>query len=80
MIVVETSQNTLICAFVLVSQQQPYWHYQLVLSWYHNQPESHQLNFKNVCHKCTNVFIFFIDFMKPEDCHVKKEFQQDEET
>ena len=22
----------------------PYWHYQLVLSWYPHQPESHQLS------------------------------------
>ena len=25
----------------------PYWHYQLVLSWYPHQPASHQLSFKN---------------------------------
>ena len=24
----------------------PYWHYQLVLSWYQHQPESHQLSFQ----------------------------------
>ena len=24
----------------------PYWHYQLVLSWYIHQPESHQLSLK----------------------------------
>ena len=27
-----------------------YWHYQLVLSWYLHQPESHQLSFNNVSH------------------------------
>ena len=26
----------------------PYWHCQLVLSWYLHQPESHKLSFKNV--------------------------------
>ena len=26
----------------------PYWHYQLVLSWYPHQPESHQLSLTNV--------------------------------
>ena len=26
----------------------PYRHYQLVLSWYLHQPESHQLSFKSV--------------------------------
>ena len=25
-----------------------YWHHQLVLSWYHHQPESHQQSFKKV--------------------------------
>ena len=27
----------------------PYWHYQLVSSWYLHQPESHQLSLQNVC-------------------------------
>ena len=27
----------------------PYWHYQLVLSWYLHQPESHKLSLTNVC-------------------------------
>ena len=26
----------------------PYWHYQLVLTWYLHQPESHQLSLQNV--------------------------------
>ena len=26
----------------------PYWHYQLLLSWYLHQPESHQLSFNKV--------------------------------
>ena len=26
----------------------PYWHYQLVLTWYPHQPESHQLSLQNV--------------------------------
>merc|ERR1719458_2201228 len=26
----------------------PYWHYQLVLSWYLHQPESHQLSLHKV--------------------------------
>ena len=28
----------------------PYWHYQLVLSWYLHQPESHQLSLQKVAH------------------------------
>ena len=28
----------------------PFWHYQLVLSWYPHQPESHQLNLNKVCY------------------------------
>ena len=27
----------------------PYWYYQLVLSWYLHQPESHQLSLKKLC-------------------------------
>merc|ERR1712015_257980 len=25
-----------------INSKLPYWHHQLVLSWYHHQPESHQ--------------------------------------
>ena len=32
----------------------PYWHYQLVLTWYLHQPESHQLSFKNVSYVLTD--------------------------
>ena len=28
----------------------PYWHYQLVLSWYLHQPETHQLSQQNISH------------------------------
>ena len=28
----------------------PYWHYQLVFSWYPHQPESHQLSLNKVCY------------------------------
>ena len=31
----------------------PYWHYQLVLSWYLHQPESHQLSFTKVSDRRT---------------------------
>ena len=31
-----------------------YWHYQLVLTWYLHQPESHQLSFKNVSYLHTS--------------------------
>ena len=31
----------------------PYWHYQLVLTWYLHQPESHQLSFNKVPHSIT---------------------------
>ena len=34
--------------FDLGSRGMPYWHYQLVLSWYLYQQESHQLSFKKV--------------------------------
>ena len=32
----------------------PYWHYQLVLSWYPRQPESHQLSLQKVSHGRTS--------------------------
>ena len=28
-----------------INTKLPYWHHQLVLSWYHHQPESHQQSF-----------------------------------
>ena len=31
-----------------INPKLPYWHHQLVLSWYHHQPESHQQSFKKV--------------------------------
>ena len=36
------------------SYQMAPWHYQLVLSWYLYQPESHQLSFKKVLYSLTN--------------------------
>ena len=33
----------------------PYWHYQLVLSWYLLQPESHQLSLQNLSHLRTDI-------------------------
>ena len=32
----------------------PHWHYQLVLSWYPHQPESHQLSLNKVAHSLTH--------------------------
>ena len=32
-----------------------YWHYQLVLSWYLHQPESHQLSLNKVSHSLTDI-------------------------
>ena len=32
----------------------PYWHYQLVLSWYLHQPESHQLSLQNLSDVCSD--------------------------
>ena len=32
----------------------PYWHYQLVLTWYLHQPESHQLSFTKVSYSRTS--------------------------
>ena len=32
----------------------PYWHYQLVLSWYLHQPESHQLSLHKVSYSLTS--------------------------
>ena len=32
----------------------PYWHYQLVLTWYLHQPESHQLSLNKVSHSLTD--------------------------
>ena len=32
----------------------PYWHYQLVLSWYLHQPESHQLSLHKVSHSLSD--------------------------
>ena len=31
-----------------INTKLPYWHHQLVLSWYHHQAESHQQSFNNV--------------------------------
>ena len=33
----------------------PYWHYQLVLSWYPHQPESHQLSLQKLSHSVTDI-------------------------
>ena len=33
----------------------PFWHYQLVLTWYLHQSESHQLSFKNVSNVLTQL-------------------------
>ena len=33
----------------------PYWHYQLVLSWYPRQPESHQLSLTEVSYGLTDI-------------------------
>ena len=33
----------------------PYWHYQLVLSWYPHQPESHQLSLHKVSYSVTDI-------------------------
>ena len=32
-----------------------YWHYQLVLSWYLHQPESHQLSLQNLLYSLTDI-------------------------
>ena len=34
----------------------PYWHYQLVLSWYLHQPESHQLSLQKVLDGLTDIW------------------------
>ena len=37
----------------------PYWHYQLVLTWYLHQPESHQLSLNKVSHLLTDRLTYF---------------------
>ena len=36
-----------------INPKLPYWHHQLVLSWYHHQPESHQQSLNKVLYVCT---------------------------
>ena len=56
----------------------PYWHYQLVLSWYLHQPESHQLSLHKVCDGQTSGPIDRTPGLPGSDKNLDKTVQQKE--